>query len=213
MKKKQFWERYAHFFPISTKLLLIMKLTLFLNCVLILNVSATVYSQEMRLNLEVKDQKIREVLKVIESQTKLRFFFNDAFSDLNKKVSLSANDESLEEVLSSVFTGTNVTYKILENNFVVITPLELMQQKVTGTITDATTGEPLTGVTVLVEGTTIGVVTDLNGKYSIDVPNSNAVLLLSYVGYLSEKVTVATQTVVDVKLTPDIKNLEDIVVD
>jgi len=86
------------------------------------------------------------------------------------------------------------------------------QMKVTGTITDASTGEKLIGVNIVIEGTTTGVISDINGKYSIDVPNGNAVLKVSYIGYATKNVQVNGMTVVDIVLTPDLQALGEIVV-
>lgn len=84
--------------------------------------------------------------------------------------------------------------------------------KVTGTIVDATTNEALTGVNVIIEGTTMGTVSDAEGRYSIDIPGTNAVLIFTFVGYISERVPYAGQSVIDVKLASDVKSLEEIVV-
>jgi TonB-linked SusC/RagA family outer membrane protein len=91
----------------------------------------------------------------------------------------------------------------------VIAPQQL---KVTGTIKDVTTGEALPGVNIVVEGTATGVSTDINGKYSLDVPNRNSVLLVSYIGYVAQKIPVNGKTVVDISLTSDLLTLADVVV-
>lgn len=83
--------------------------------------------------------------------------------------------------------------------------------KISGTVTDAATNESLPGVNILIEGTNTGTTTDVNGKYSIEVPG-NAVLLFSYIGYLTERVELAGQSVVDVRLVSDIQSLEEVVV-
>jgi TonB-dependent starch-binding outer membrane protein SusC len=86
------------------------------------------------------------------------------------------------------------------------------KQKVTGTVTDAVTNEPLAGVNVVIEGTTIGVTSDIDGHYTIDLSGSDVTLAFSFVGYLTEKVKIAGQTTLDVKLSPDVKSLDEIVV-
>lgn len=213
MKKKQLWDSYTHCLPFSTKLLLIMKLTIFLSCLFLIKVSASTYSQGVKLSLNIKDQKIREVLRTIEDKTSLRFFYNDSYSDMDKLVSLSANNKSVNDILSTMFNGTRVTYKILENNFVVITPLEMLQNaKVSGVITDATTGNPLPGVNIIIEGTTVGTVTDIDGKYSIEIPSPNAVLVYTFIGYNIEKNQVGNRTTIDLTMVPDITSLQEIVV-
>jgi TonB-linked SusC/RagA family outer membrane protein len=85
-------------------------------------------------------------------------------------------------------------------------------KKITGTVIDASTGEALPGVNITVEGTTIGVISDMSGKYSIEVYSPDAVLVFSYVGYLTEKGSVQGVSSMDMKLSPDIKSLEEVVV-
>jgi TonB-dependent starch-binding outer membrane protein SusC len=86
------------------------------------------------------------------------------------------------------------------------------KQKVTGTVYDATTKEPLIGVNVVIQGTTIGAITDANGRYSIDVPDINSVLILSYMGYVTQNVTVNNQSVIDIQLQPDVQKLNEVIV-
>jgi TonB-linked SusC/RagA family outer membrane protein len=84
------------------------------------------------------------------------------------------------------------------------------KQKVSGVVTDAATGEAIIGANVIIEGTTTGTVTDINGKFTIDVPNLNVTLVVSYLGYLPEKVT--AKGPLTLKLVSDVKNLEEVVV-
>jgi TonB-linked SusC/RagA family outer membrane protein len=98
----------------------------------------------------------------------------------------------------------------VQNNLTL--PEESQQVKVAGTITDATTGEPLVGVNIVLEGSTIGVMTDINGKYSIAVGNLNGKLKISYIGYTTQEVPINGMMILDVKLTSDILALEDVVV-
>jgi TonB-dependent starch-binding outer membrane protein SusC len=87
----------------------------------------------------------------------------------------------------------------------------LLPPTVTGTIT-SDEGEALPGVSIVVKGTTIGTTTDINGKYTIDVPSSGSVLVFSFTGYLAEEVVIENQTTVDLKLTPDLQSLSEVVV-
>ena len=84
--------------------------------------------------------------------------------------------------------------------------------KVSGTITDATTKEPLVGVNVVLEGTTIGVMTDINGKFSLSVPNLTGTLSVSYIGYVAQKIPINGMTTIDVALLSDVLALEEVVV-
>jgi TonB-linked SusC/RagA family outer membrane protein len=175
--------------------------------------SATTYSQNTLLNIDVSNTKVRDVLKNIEKQSQFRFFYNDDFADLNKKVSLSVKDRSVDDILNVVLDDSKVNYEIMGNNFIVITPTKLFQQiEITGNVTDEVTGEPLPGVNILIEGTSEGTISGVDGNYTISVPNKNVILVFSYVGYLSESRSINGETSINVSLTPDIQSLEEIVV-
>src|SRR5512133_1655039 len=83
---------------------------------------------------------------------------------------------------------------------------------VKGRVTDASNGEALIGVNVLIKGTQQGAITDAEGKYSISVPNNDAILQISYIGYATQEISVAGQSTVDVKLEPQVSQLQEIVV-
>ncbi len=88
----------------------------------------------------------------------------------------------------------------------------VQQLKISGKVTDATTNEPLIGVSIVVEGTRIGTVADNDGAYTIEVPNSGVTLVFSFVGYITQNIQYTGQTTLDVQLSPDILDLEEIVV-
>lgn len=193
------------------KFLLIMKLSFLFLFFIVFQLSAGVNAQQI--SLDVKNKSIRDVLKIIESQSNYRFFYNDLYSGLNNTISLKTENNSVPELLGQIFDKQQFNFKILENKMVVIAPRELMQQqKITGTITDALNGEPIIGANILIEGTTIGVVTDVYGKFSLDISKTDAILVVSYLGYNSERVTVGRQSIMDVKLVPDVTKLDEIVV-
>src|SRR5690606_26771983 len=83
---------------------------------------------------------------------------------------------------------------------------------VTGTVTSAEDNEGLPGVTILVKGTQIGTVTNVDGEYTIDVTGSNPVLVFSYVGYETEEIPVNGRSTIDIALTPSLESLQEVVV-
>ena len=89
--------------------------------------------------------------------------------------------------------------------------LQTQQLKVTGTISDEN-GAPLPGVNVIVEGTIVGAISDINGKYSINLPDNNAVLIFTFIGYTTQRVPAGGRTIVDVSMAPDVTNLDEVVV-
>jgi TonB-dependent starch-binding outer membrane protein SusC len=213
MKKKLNWGNLAQKPGSFKKIQLIMKLTLLLTTVISFQVSASVFSQQIKLDQNTKGETVRNVLKIIEKETNIRFFYNDDFKQLNKVVTQNINSSSLDEMLGKICKTADLSYKIIDNNFVVVYPTEMSQGiKITGKITDASTGEPLPGVNIQIEGTTQGTTTDPNGNYTIDVPSADIVLVFSYVGYNAERYTVGQQTTINIKLVPEIKSLEQVVV-
>lgn len=190
-----------------------MKLSYLILILTTINVSASLYSQSAKLDIAVKNTSVRDVLKLIEKQTEFRFFFSDDFSDLNKRVTVTAQKQNIDAILSMILNEGTVTYKVLDNNVVVITPSQSFQGvNVTGKVIDAATGEPLVGVNVTVQGTTQGTLTDPDGRYSINVSDANATLLFSFIGYISETVKIAGRASIDISLVTDVKALEEIVV-
>jgi len=89
---------------------------------------------------------------------------------------------------------------------------DLQPRRVTGTVTDLKTGEPLPGVNIVVQGTTTGTLTDMEGKYSIEVPGAASVLVFSFISYVNQAITVGTQSVINVALVEEIKALDEVVV-
>jgi TonB-linked SusC/RagA family outer membrane protein len=192
-----------------------MKFIALLLTVCLVNISASVYSQNTKLSLDVESRSIKDVLKLVESQSKFRFLYNEEFLGLDRPVSLNLKDCRVEDVLNKLFDKQDLTYKVFDNNLIVITPSGIILKqtaKVSGVVTDANTGDPLPGVNIVLEGTTLGTITDPDGKYSLDVSVTNPVLSFTFVGYNSERVEVGNRTSVNVIMVPDIKSLEEVVV-
>lgn len=93
-----------------------------------------------------------------------------------------------------------------------VNTLLAQQQRITGTITDATTNETLPGVNVRIEGTTIGAISDIDGKFSLQLPDPSARVVFSFIGYVTQTIPYTGQTVIDVRLAPDVQNLDEVVV-
>ncbi|WP_158862539.1 TonB-dependent receptor [Maribellus comscasis] len=185
------------------------KLTMFLTLFCVLQLSATVYSQT-RLTVESKNNTVKEVLSKIENQSEFRFFYNEKFMDLNRRVGFNINNQSIHEIMNELFDASEVTYKIMENNLIVITPDGSQQEKVEGKALDDT-GQPLPGVTVMVKGTSQGTVTDVNGSFSFSDLPENATLIFSFVGMISQEIEVGNQTTLSVTMKTDAIGIEEVV--
>ena len=192
------------------KILLIMKLSAILLFFIILQSTAGVLSQTI--SVDVKNQSVRDVLRMIESQSDYRFFYNDRLSGLNNPVDLKAENTSLEDVLSQLLDKQQFSYTALENNMIVIAPKEFIQQsRISGRVTDVN-GGPLPGVSIIVKGMTIGTITDLEGRFELAVPENAQILVFSFMGMRTQEINIVGLTTVDVVLVEDAIGLEELVV-
>ncbi len=195
----------------KSKTFLIMKLTTLLLTLNLLQVAAIGYAQDSRFDIAFDQIPLKEALSAIENQSNFKFVYRESDVE-NTTVSLNAKDMAIVAILDELLANTDNHYRILDNNLVIIASNDVLQQtRITGTVTDGGTGEPLIGVNVSIEGAQGGTITDMAGKYAIEA-RPEAVLVFSYIGYLTEKITVSSQTVVDVQLVPDIQELEEVVV-
>ncbi|MBN2274420.1 MAG: SusC/RagA family TonB-linked outer membrane protein [Bacteroidales bacterium] len=196
-----------------TKLLKTMKLIVFLMFFGVFQLQATLYSQDGLFSLNMENTSMRSIFKEIEKQSDLRFFYNDLLTNVDKRVTVNAKDLKINQLLDKLLEGSDLTYKIMENNLVLISPKALLQQKkVTGKVVAESTGEALPGVNVIIKGTDIGTVTDYDGNYSIITTTDDAVLIFSFIGYETQEVVVANQNVINIALTESIEALDEIVV-
>ena len=173
-----------------------------------------------KLNLEVKQGRIFEIIDMISKSTEYVFVYEDGIKkELNKQVEIK-NDENLHEVLSEITQQSNLEFRAVNNNIVVRkraekeTSINNSFQKilVSGRITSMEDDSGLPGVNIVEKGTTNGTVTDVDGNYSLEVPGTETILVFSSVGFLSEEITVGTQSVINVFMSLDVKALEEIVV-
>lgn len=193
------------------KVILYMKLSVFLLLVTCLQVSAKTYSQ--KLSVKFKNATIKEALSDIEHKANCRFFYSDNQLPENTLVNLKEKNIPLDDLLSNLFAGTRLNYKMLDNRVIIISRsmAEAQIKKVSGTIKNET-GQPLSGVSVQIKGSNKGAITNDNGQFSLEVPD-DAILVISYVGYQSQEVSVAGKTTLDIAMQPLAgSGLQDLVV-
>ena len=170
------------------------------------------YAQKTKISIEVTNRTVGDVLNEIESQTDFDFFFNNRHVDLNRVVSVSANEKDIFKVLDQVFAGTDVTYSVLDKKIILSTEAKSSQKgtTVTGKIVSID-GEPIIGATILVKGTTNGTVTDFDGNFTLPNVSKGEVLVVSYIGYESQEI-VWDGKPLSIKLKEDAKTLSEVVV-
>src|SRR5680860_72777 len=195
--------------PNKLKVSLKMKLTVFLTIVSLLQIQANTYSQNKKITLDMPNAKVEEVIQEIESLSDFKFLLNRKDVDLNRKVSIKVDKQKISTVLSELFAGTDAGYEVMKKQIILrkvsqkavsvkarITSSAInttIQFQVSGTITDAN-GSPLPGASILEKGTTNGVQSDFDGNFSIEVADENATLVISYIGFASEEITVSGQS-------------------
>ncbi len=194
------------------KILLIMNLTFLLSILLTLNLSASLYSQSTKFSLDLNGKTIREVFQILEEGSKFRFFYNDEFKYIDQVVDLKVDNENVEQILARLFETSDITYRVLDNNLVVLTiKNNILQASIKGKVIDAGSGEALPGVNVLIKGTTRGAITDTEGNYTIEA-ETGEILVFSYIGYFEQEILVRDQTEINVNLSQDIESIDEIVV-
>lgn len=199
---------------IQSKLFLIMKLTFFLCLISILQVSAsTTYAQKISMNKN--NASLAAALKEIHKQSGFSVLYNAKMLKLAVPVNVHLQNVELEEALKQCFQDQPFTY-VINNTTIVVTPkiqetTPVQAITVTGQVKD-NKGLPLPGVTIKIKGSEIGTQTGLDGKYSLSVPDSKAVLVFSFIGFVNQEITVGNQAKIDVVLKEQTSALNEVVV-
>ena len=173
------------------------------------------YSQTMKVTVVADNVSTGKVISEIEKQTDYLFVYNVNEVNLKRNVKVNAQNKSVAEVLNKVFEGTDIYYAMEGKNIMLMSKAkdgEAVQQanKVTGIVKDAN-GEPVIGANVMVKGQSIGTITDIDGRFVLDAPK-DAVLQITYIGYVSQEVKVSGKKEINVVLKEDTETLDEVVV-
>ena len=160
-----------------------------------------------------------DVFKTIKEKTGYIFFYSeDIKAELEKEVTLKTTSGSIEDILKPLFVNSNLTFEINEKQVIIkqkmdrsVTP-SIQQQPIelTGVVVDET-GVPVIGANVLVKGTTMGIITDVDGKFILKVP-ANSTLVVSFIGYKTVEIKPGKRNHVSVELVEDTEHLEEVVI-
>lgn len=176
----------------------------------------TVSAQSQKVSLDFKNERVEKVLASIKSQTGMSLVFSDQLVDVNRKVTMQLKDVTLKEALTRLLSGTNLTFEIRNNKIYFIEKKAVSQpgsrkKRVTGVVKDVM-GEPLIGANVVEKGrSTNGVITDFNGKFTLEVDES-ASLVVSYIGYLAQDIPTKGKGDFHIILKEDTNTLDEVVV-
>lgn len=205
-------QRCKHFFRIMKITSLI--LFLFIFC---LHAEYT-HSQNVKVTIKQKNAELENVFSTIESQTDYLFIYNK-YVNVKRTVSVSLNKRPLAEVLELLFKGSDVKYKV-DGSYIILSPhdtadgttIQEAQQNrtITGVVKDET-GEPIIGANIIQKGTTNGVISDVNGQFSLTLPE-NGTVEISYIGYITQEFSIKGKNTFTIVLSEDTQALAEVVV-
>jgi len=183
-----------------------------------LQVHATnTYSQKTKLSIVFSDVKLIDVLDKIEEKSDFFFIYNEKYVDINRRISINANDKLINEILDEIFADTDLKYSVIDCKIILAPeffPAETViqqQRPVSGTVTDES-GNPLPGVSVYLKGTSIGVITDASGKYLINDVPVNATLVFSFIGMEMQEIPSGNKVFINAVMAEDVVGLDEVVV-
>lgn len=188
-------------------------------------VSASTYSQRSKINLKFENLSLSEILNSIEKNSEFIFVYNANFINSDLKRSISVKDESIEKVLNLLFQGENVSYRIDDRQVFIyeneelkspgvanegIISEQLQKKEITGIVKDSK-GFTLPGVSVVLKGTTTGIITDTNGKFRILIPIDAKTLVFSFVGMKTQEITITGKSSYDIIMVDEAVGLDEVV--
>ncbi|MGL4851171.1 MAG: TonB-dependent receptor [Phocaeicola sp.] len=194
----------------------IMRITTFLLVICVFcSYAENTHSQSSKVSINISNVKLNKVLDEIESQTDYLFIYNQQV-DMDRTVSVEAEDKPVSEVLNTALSNTGIQYEI-EGNHIILAPakvniLVVQQQSFTinGTVTDIA-GESIIGANIRIKGTSTGTITDFEGNFIIEA-QAGTVLEASYIGFLTQEVTIGKEQILRIILKEDAKSLDEVIV-
>jgi TonB-linked SusC/RagA family outer membrane protein len=205
---------------VISNLLLKMKLTCLFLIAALLQIQAKTLAQ--RVTLSVKNAPLSTIISQIKLQTDYDFVYNNATVDNAKPISIDVKKLDLKKALEKCFRDQSFNYSIV-NKVILLKPKEspvsarvtesqAQEIKITGTVRDSTSGETLPGVTIGVEGTNIGVITNTQGVFTLNVASAASVLVVTYIGYQRQRIPVNQRTTFEIRLVKTSSQLGEVVV-
>ncbi|MFV0270071.1 MAG: TonB-dependent receptor [Macellibacteroides fermentans] len=174
-------------------------------------------SQNAKVSIHVNQRSTKEVIAEIEKQTEYLFVYNGNEVDVTRQVSLDVKNKSVSDVLNTLFANTNISYKLVGKNISLIVgnsqmyPVSQQKGKVINGVVVDQAGIPIIGANVVEKGTTNGVISDIDGKYSLSV-SEGAILQITYIGYVQQAVKVGKESNLQIVLKEDSQALDEVIV-
>lgn len=182
--------------------------------------SNSVYAQNQKFSFEFKQTSIKTIFQYIEKHSEFIFMYRTDLLDTSKKVSVKVEKQSIEQILEQVLKGTSVVYEINDRQIVLkkrtderkVIPQQSGQKRLIQGFVKDEKGEVIIGATIKVKNTEIGTATNMDGLYNLTVPSESSVLVVSYIGYVTQEVTVGKRQNIIIVLKEDAKSLEEVVI-
>ena len=194
----------------------IMKITALILFIFVGTAFATeTYSQTMKVTVMADNISTGNVINEIEKQTDYLFVYNVNEVNLKRTVQVNAENKPVAEVLNKMFEGTNIYYAMEGKNIMLMSRAKESQSikqvnKVAGIVKDIN-GETIIGANITVKGQSIGTITDINGRFVLDVP-VNSTLIISFIGYITQEININDKTELTIVLKEDTETLDEVVV-
>lgn len=184
---------------------------------LVQGIAANTQSQNALITLKKSQVDLLHIMGDIEKQSNYLFVYNKEVN-VHRPASIDVVEKPLPEVLSVLFRNSEVRFTV-EGSYIVLSSTKRDEVKtvaqspiqITGTVTSADK-EPMPGVTILVKGTRTGAITDLDGRYAIDVPSNSSILVFSFIGYQTVEQKVGNQRVIPISMQEAVRTIDEVVV-
>lgn len=188
--------------------------------------SASTYSQKTRIDLQLENSSLTEILNTIEKKSEFIFIYNANIVNADEKRNISVKGEQIDKILELLFQGIDVYYRIDDRQIFlykkgdmknpesingIIMGDQSQKEVLAGTVKD-TKGLPLPGVSVVVKGTVIGTVTDVDGNYTLGKVPSDAVLVFSFVGMRTHEISITGKTTINVTMLAVDQSIDEVVI-
>ncbi|WP_162417553.1 SusC/RagA family TonB-linked outer membrane protein [Cyclobacterium roseum] len=183
------------------------------------NAQRVKHIKDVMVRVEIQDKTLMETFGILERKSPFKFVYDKKDAFLNQKFNIEKQTLSIEDILVAIAREKKLKFKQINHNITVSKPVNYLEEgikvvdtnvEITGKVMDEN-GEPLPGATVTIEGTSTGTVTDMNGNFSISL-DEGEVLVISYIGYQTKKITIENQTQVSVSMELDDTSLGEVVV-
>jgi TonB-linked SusC/RagA family outer membrane protein len=181
------------------------------------------FAQDNRLTVHLNQASLGQVFDLIQNQSEYIIFFKDNQVNLSTKVSVNADNQTIEVIFDQILAGTNLNYKVFDRQIIIVKDKEIpaeygqlgkgpiKKKTVIGKVADEN-GNPIPGVSIIVKGTTIGIISSYDGTYRLEVPEASLYLCFSYIGYKKIDELLKDKTEINVVLTPENFGVDEVIV-